>query len=310
MKRQDGKLDDTVEQFLSEKVESPAMTVLQKLAASDAQLSWEERTALARWISFQEMRTPMQRGGFEEIAGTIIKKTMLMMARAPGAVEEGVEKLKEQGKDYGVTAEELRKGIEEDAFEIQINPVLSMDVMMQAEEFVPFFAEMKWTLVSAKEDMVFPTSDHPVTRHDPDPRSPYRFGFMSATVEFGLPVSKSKFLLIAHDFEREHQWTELVEQGKGEEAKKLRESVPVTNFKKLDGETTAKLREGIIRSAHGLSFVRMRVQSTPNCLANRLGHSECKLDKKMNGRELPLCDKYMVSMKWSSFGRSPFTPSL
>src|SRR5215471_16176141 len=59
VKRQDGKLDDTVEQFLSEEVESPAMKVVRKLADSEAQPSWEERTALARWISFQEMRTRM-----------------------------------------------------------------------------------------------------------------------------------------------------------------------------------------------------------------------------------------------------------
>ena len=77
---------------------------------------------------------------------------------------------------------------------------------------------------------------------------------MSASVEFGLPVSKSKFLSITHDFERERQWTALVEAGKEEEAKKLRESVPVTHFKKLDGETTAKLREGIIRSAPRFIF--------------------------------------------------------
>jgi len=157
--RQDGTFDDTIEQFLDEKVESPAMAVVRKLATSNKQPSWEERIALMRWISFQEFRTPLQRGGIEQIAGKIIKQTMLLMARAPGAIEEGLAKLKEQGKDYGVTAEDLRKSVEEDAFEIQVNPVLSLDVMMQAEEFVPILAEMQWTLVTARNGTALVTSD-------------------------------------------------------------------------------------------------------------------------------------------------------
>ena len=74
--RQDGTFDDTIEQFLDEKVESPAMAVVRKLATSNEQPSWEERIALTRWISFQELRTPLQRGGIEQIAGKIIKQTM------------------------------------------------------------------------------------------------------------------------------------------------------------------------------------------------------------------------------------------
>jgi len=228
--RQDGTFDDTIEQFLDEKVESPAMAVVRKLATSNEQPSWEERIALTRWISFQELRTPLQRGGIEQIAGKIIKQTMLLMARAPGAIEEGLAKLKEQGKDYGVTAEDLRKSVEEDAFEIQVNPVLSLDVMMQAEEFVPILAEMQWTLVTARNGTALVTSDHP----------------------------GSRFLLITHDFERERKWTELVSAGKEQEANALRGalpgSLPAMKAKMLDIEKTLSLKEGIIRSAPRFIF--------------------------------------------------------
>ena len=95
----DGTLDDTVEAFLNDKVESPAIAVVRKLANSNDQPSWDERTALARWISFQEFRTPLRRGGIEEIAAKLAKEMMVMMARAPGVLEDSLEKLKEQGKD-------------------------------------------------------------------------------------------------------------------------------------------------------------------------------------------------------------------
>lgn len=254
VKKQDGSYDDTIEHLLDEKIESPAIAVIRKLGSSNGQLSWDDRIALARWISFQELRTPLQRDGFEGIAANLVKKTMQMMARTPGAIEEGLERLKEQGKDYGVTAEELRKGVENDAFEIKINPVLSLEVMMQAEEFVPIFAEMKWTLLTAPEGASFVTSDHPVLRHDPDKRSPYRFGLASATVEFGLPLTKTKFLLLTHDVERLKKWTELIDAGKNEEANQLRQSCPELNLKTLDVDTTLQLVEGIIRSAPRFLF--------------------------------------------------------
>jgi hypothetical protein len=126
-----------------------------------------------------------------------------------------VERLKDQGKDYGVTAEELRRGVEQDAFEIQASSMLSLDVTMQAEDFVPIPAEMRWTLVTASDGLDLPTSDHPVIRQDPDAQSPFRYGLASATLEFGLPFSTSKFLLIGHDFERERRWAELVERPQG-----------------------------------------------------------------------------------------------
>jgi hypothetical protein len=211
VKKPDGTYDDAIEHLLDEKIESPAVAVIRKLATSSDQLSWDDRIALAGWISFQELRTPLQRSGIESIAANLVKKTMQMMARTPGAVEDGLAKLKEQGKEYGVTAEELRKSIEEDAFEIQINPILSLEVMMQAEEFVPMFAEMKWTLLTAANGVSFVTSDHPVIRHDPDKSSPFRFGMASATIEFGLPLTTSKFLLITHDSERLQKWMGLID---------------------------------------------------------------------------------------------------
>jgi hypothetical protein len=43
-----------------------------------------------------------------------------------------LEELKEQGQDFGVTAEELRKSIERDSFEIEVDPLFSLEVMLIA----------------------------------------------------------------------------------------------------------------------------------------------------------------------------------
>lgn len=254
IKRKDGKFDDTIEQFLDEKVESPAMAVIRKLSNSNQQPTWEDRAALARWIAFQEHRTPLQRGGVEQIAAALLKKTMEMMAASPGVIEHALEELREQGRNFGVTAEELRKSIEADGFEIEVNPVFSLEVMLIAEEFVPIIASMKWTLINAADGSTFVTSDHPVIRHDPDERSPFRYGYASPTVEFGLPMSASKYLLINRDLEREQRWAELMMAGREREAEELRQSVPVLGAKTLDADTTWKLKEGTIRSAPRFIF--------------------------------------------------------
>lgn len=202
VKDKDGKYDDRIEKFLDEQVESPAMKVIKDLSERDYQPSWDDRISLARWIAFQELRTPLQRGGIEEAAQKLIERTMEMMAATPGALENALEELKKQGKEQHVTAARLRESIQADAFNIRINPVLSLETMTIAEEFTPWFAEMQWTLLTAAEGAAFVTSDHPVVRNDPDEHSPYRYGFMSDTIEFGLPLTARKFLSVTRDHER------------------------------------------------------------------------------------------------------------
>ncbi len=248
-KNKDGKFDDQIERFLDEQVESPAMAVIRKLVQNEEQLPWNERVALARWIAFQEFRTPLQREGIEQTAQKLIETTMQMLAVVPGVIEEALEKLNEQGKEYGVTAEDVRKGIEADAFRIRINPMLSLETMTVAEEVVPILAEMKWTLVTAANGVQFVTSDHPVLRHDPDEHNPYRYGLASDTIELGLPLNAKNYLVITHDRQRQKQWLELKDAGKDEEARALRSSTPVMAVHRLSAENTLKLRDGIIRSA-------------------------------------------------------------
>lgn len=249
VKGKDGKFDDRIETFLDEQVESPAMKVLKDLSEKGDQPSWDDRISLARWMAFQELRTPLQRGGIEEAAQKLIERIMEMMAATPGALENALEELKKQGREQNVTAERLREGIQADAFSIHINPVLSLEMMTIAEEIAPWFAEMQWTLLTAAEDVAFVTSDHPVLRNDPDEHSPYRYGFMSGTIEFGLPLTARKFLSITRDHEREMQWENLMKGGNEEQARELRTSLPTMASHMLDGDSTWKLKERIIRSA-------------------------------------------------------------
>jgi hypothetical protein len=113
---------------------------------------------------------------------------------------------------------------------------------------------MKWTLMTAADGMLFVTSDHPVLRHDPDERSPYRYGLASDTIELGLPLSATKYLLFTHDLDRQRQWLELKNAGKEDQAKELRASTPTMIVHKLDADSTWRLKEGIIRSAPRFIF--------------------------------------------------------
>jgi hypothetical protein len=254
IKRKDGTFDDTIEHFLDREVESPAMVVIRRLSNTNEQPTLEDRFALARWVAFQEHRTPLHRGGVEETAEKILHQMMQMTAAAPGYIEHVLEKLKEQGQEFGVTAEELRKSIENDGFEIEVNPVLSLEIMMIAEEFVPFIALMNWTLLSAADGVPFVTSDHPVVRQDADERSPFRYGYASATIEFELPLTASKYLFINRDAARELRFVELKKAGKEKEAEELRSVLPAMGLNNLDAATTWKLKEATIRSAPRFIF--------------------------------------------------------
>jgi hypothetical protein len=254
VKRKDGTFDDTIEHFLDKEVEAPAMAVIRKLSDSNEQPTVEDRFALGRWIAFQELRTPLHRGGIEGTAEKLLSQVMEMTAAAPGYIEHVLEKLKEDGQDFGVTAEELRKSVENDGFEIEVKPVFSLEIMMIAEEFVPYIALMNWTLLSAPDGVPFVTSDHPVIRHDADVRSPVRYGYASPTIEFGLPLTVSKYLFINRNAERERRFVELRKAGKEREAEEFRLALPAMGVKDLDAETTWKLKDGTIRSAPRFIF--------------------------------------------------------
>jgi Protein of unknown function (DUF4238) len=254
VRRKDGTFDDTIEHFLDKSVEAPAVAVICKLVNGYQQPTWEDRIALARWIAFQEHRTPLQRGGFEQMAQKLLKQTMQMMAASPGYLEHVLAELAEQGEQFGVTADDLRKSIEQDGFEIEVNPIFSLDTMLISEEFVPIIASMRWTLMSGADAVTFVTSDHPVIRHDPGKESPFRYGYASPTIEFGLPLNASKFLLVTRDLEREQKFAELVKAGKDREAEDLKLSLPTLGLKELDSEKTWKLKEATIRSAPRFIF--------------------------------------------------------
>lgn len=253
IKRKDGTFDDTIEHFLDREVESPAMAVIRKLSDSNEQPTVEDRFALARWIAFQEHRTPLHRGGIEETAEKLLHQMMEVTAAAPGYIEHVLEKLKDEGQELGVTAEELRKSVENDGFEIEVNPVFSLKIMLSAEEFVPLIALMNWTLLRAADGVPFITSDHPVIRQDADEKSPFRYG-SSPTIEFGLPLTAAKYLFINRDVDREQRFVELKKAGKEKEAEEFRVALPVMGIKTLDAETTWKLKEGTIRSAPRFIF--------------------------------------------------------
>jgi len=53
-----GEPDDSLEEIIERTVETPGLPLLQKLAKRNTRLSWDERTALALFVAFQEVRTP------------------------------------------------------------------------------------------------------------------------------------------------------------------------------------------------------------------------------------------------------------
>lgn len=248
-RRPDGTLDDSVESFLG-LVESEAVPVLRRLASEDIQLDWNDRGRVAFFVALQELRVPWTRQNFHNLYAHLVDWTTKFHARVPGLLEKELEELRQKGEDFDpADAPSLREFLERGEYTVHADPKVSLVTMLQmAPVLHGFYIEMKWTVLRTSHDLPFVTSDNPVVKFDPAYKGGFwGIGVANPTIEIRFPLTKSAMLVIIHDRKREDEWHRLTEAGKEEEARKLRQTLPVIAY--------VNVRPRAVDTINGLTIV-------------------------------------------------------
>jgi len=269
IRKADDTYDDSVESFLSA-VESDAIPVLSRLANENIHLPWEDRGKVAFFVALQELRVPWARDNAEKAYGELIRRISQMSAHFPDYYERILKEMEEKGEDLkGVTADSLREFIDRDEYTIEVDPILSLQTMLQvAPELHRRYIEMKWTILRALGGFV--TSDNPVVRHDPEYRGGfYGLGLASRTVEINFPISKNACLVITHDRNREDRWHELMATGEEEKAKELRRTVPTIEYTRPSAEIVNRINGMTVAYADRFVFSPVQHPGIPQIFTGK-----------------------------------------
>jgi hypothetical protein len=193
--RNDGTIDNTVEQILANEVEDPGIAALRKLAKGE-NLSPGERSNLCVYMAIQYLRTPHMRGNFEDtfakmldhVAREAIRKDSATLAAANDAETKAEKRLAQQAKASYLSGK----------IRIEVKPELSLlEVFTQSDVYAVAMSNWTWEVVTSSTTN-FITSDCPL--HFADNR---HIALVDTETVMHFPLT-SKALLIMRFSEPEH----------------------------------------------------------------------------------------------------------
>lgn len=191
--------NDSVESFLADFVDGPAVEPLEKLIAGD-ELSTEDRTRLSLYIAFQEFRVPERRDWILSIVEGLAGQFMDLVTARPEFFRAELERT--TGREFSEEdAERIIQSHREGKFEIKATKVTWLQCLLGvSQDLVPTIAQLKWLVVEvgAHEDLEFVTSDTPVTKVLTDRSVPEMFagGWESPSAESTLTLTPKHLLVM------------------------------------------------------------------------------------------------------------------
>jgi uncharacterized protein DUF4238 len=142
-KNEKGEWNDSLEEIIERTVETPGLLVLQKLSEGNTRLSWDDRTALALLVAFQEVRTP---ASFQRAIDYTKAMTdrILCEVRAANPVQKTIDLVGKDGRSNTVTLAE----IEESQAELEKeNSLEKLKLAMgPAMDLYRYYRQMKFTM--------------------------------------------------------------------------------------------------------------------------------------------------------------------
>ncbi len=197
----EGEKSDAMEQFLGA-IEGAAAPVLRQISENDVSLSRVEREKLALFMVTAMLRVPRAREWSEKLAHDVVQLRARTMASAPGALESALAEVEvRSGVKSKVTAERLREFMLSDGYTLKINPVVSLQSLVElTPQLLPILFYMRWTILKAEGDDVFLTSDNPFVYVDPThARGFWGVGLLNLGIELTFPISPQRCLVGTHD---------------------------------------------------------------------------------------------------------------
>jgi hypothetical protein len=240
--------DTNIESLLERYVEGPGLAALRKLVGNKQPLGIEDRIHLARYMAFQEMRVPHIREVNREHMSESIKH-MLRGFQETGSAKVVVQ----QGalvegrvvkRDDPLTL--TRDDIDAYAKEIANNPD-SFDLKHMVEfanEITEFYTNMRWTVLLARPNTAFITSDCPVFRTFAEPGGDDALLRLDCSV--CCPLSSKALLVMNHDL----GFLKISAREPGENG----EALPPTEFRTITDAGVANFNEKIVDYSHMWCF--------------------------------------------------------
>lgn len=273
-KNEEGDWDDSLEKLIERTIESPGLPVLQKLAKGNTRLNWDERTAVALLVAFQEVRTPASLQRTIDYTKAMTER-LLRDVRAANPMQKTIDLVGKDGKKNTVTLveiEESQAGLEKK------NSLQKLRLAMgPALELYQHYRQMKFTMHYPLGAQRFITSDTPVIRVYS--HVGYGTGLNRNDVEIRFPVSNSAFLTITHDLKFVEQLTRASEAKRA----KLLERVPEVQIRYISDAQVVAFNKGHVRHSRMWIFSSEESEWIPKLLRERSSAPEVA---DLSGRDL------------------------
>jgi len=240
-RKKDGEWDDSLEEMIGQAVESPGLPVLKKLAKESTRLNWDERTALAMFVAFQEVRTPASRQRAIDASKAMTEK-ILREVRKANPEQETIELIGKDGKSHTVDLDEIT------ASQADIEKETSFErlklTMGPAMELYQYYRLMKFTMYYPLGAERFITTDTPVIRVFSRNRT-HGTGINRNDVEIRFPVSSNALLTITHDLVLAEQLINAT----GTKRAKLLNRIPEVRVRWITDDEVLTFNRGHVRHA-------------------------------------------------------------
>jgi hypothetical protein len=259
-KNEKGEWDDSLEKLIERTVEGPGLPVLQKLAKGNTRLNWDERTALALLVAFQEVRTPASLQRTIDYTKAMTER-LLRDVRAADPMQKTIDLVGEDGRRNTVTLAE----IEESQADLEKkNSLEKLKLAMgPAMDLYPYYRQMKFTMHYPLGAQRFITSDTPVVRVYS--HTGYGTGLNRTDVEIRFPVSNSAFLTITHDLKFTEQLVRATEAMRA----KLLNHLPEVQIRHISDAQILAFNKGHVRHARMWIFSSEKSEWIPELLKER-----------------------------------------
>lgn len=241
--------EGNLESYLEKHVETPGLAALRKLVETKRPLDVTDRIYLAQYIAFQEMRVPHTR----EINRAIMSKSIHQMLErfqssdTDRAVVQNIALAEGVVVKNGERTPIFRENIEAYAREINDNQE-SFDIQMMvdlAKDVTTFFASMRWTILLARQNTAFITSDCPVFKQYKVPGGDD--ALLRPDCSVCCPLSSEAFLVMDHDIDYLELSSQEVQKGDGK-------TLPSTLFKTITDVGVMNFNQRIVEQSYRWCF--------------------------------------------------------
>ena len=195
----DGKKHIKVEQFLSV-IESLAKPVMVKIN-DKRDISFQDKEALAIFISFLKVRVPNFEKAINEMTEKIIKKQNEFMFSSEENTAIVLKNIEEKtGKNLDVSPKDFMEFVLSGQYDMEFSREHSLETMLSlGEDLIKFFLSMDWIFLYAQDKTSFITSDNPFVLVPPDNYSPkgfYGVGLITPGARKVIPLTQRTCLVM------------------------------------------------------------------------------------------------------------------